>query len=164
MTQQYSQKYTVVCFFEPQEASYNYAAADWPLHVTMLDTFKTDWELTTLCKALGDVAVETAPFSAIPTEKALLGEDKDVPVKLLQIEGPMSALHNKLMGLADKGSFVFNTPEFVGSGFLPHATNQDDGQVEIGQEYQLKSLSLIDMFPDEDHTRREVVESFDFKS
>jgi hypothetical protein len=164
MTQQYSQKYTVVCFFDPQEKSHNFAATDWPLHITILDTFKTEWEIATLCKALEDVATETLPFDATPTEKALLGENKDVPVKLLQIKGPLSTLHNKLMKLADTGSFVFNTPAFVGSGFLPHATDQSNGQVEIGKPYQLRSISLIDMFPAKNHMRRVVVESFNFKN
>ena len=164
MTQQYSQKYTVVCFFNPQESSDNFAATDWPLHVTMLDTFKTTWELATLCKALEGVAAKTIPFDAVATEKALLGENKDVPVKLLHTEGPMSTLHNRLMELVDIGSFVFNTPEFVGSGFLPHATDQDGDQVEFGRSYRLGSISLVDMFPSEDHTRREIVDSFDFKN
>ena len=162
MKEQYSQKYTVVCFFNPQETSNNFPASEWPLHVTVLDTFKTEWQLSTLSKALGEVAATIAPFDTVPIQKAMLGKDKNVPVKLLQIRGAISTLHSKLMNLVDKGSFIFNTPEFVGSGFLPHATDQEDSQVEVGKPYRLGSISLVDMFPNNDHTRREVVGTFSF--
>ena len=163
MTQQYSQKYTVVCFFEPQATSTNFSALDWPLHITMLDTFKTKWPISILCDALNKVAASIAPFDTVPTQKVMLGENRDVPVKLMRLEGALTALHSALLGLVAEGSFVFNTPEFVGKGFLPHATDQDDNQVEIGKPYRMGGISLIDMFPDNDHMRREVVDSFSFK-
>jgi hypothetical protein len=163
MTQQYSQKYTVVCFFEPQDKFSKFAASDWPLHVTILDTFKTAWGLSALSKELGDVVREITPLNTLPTEKALLGETKHISVKLLKLAGPMSALHDKLMTLVDKGDLVFNSPEFVGDGFLPHATDQGDDKVDVGQEYQLNSISLVDMFPDEDYLQRRVVDTYDFK-
>lgn len=163
MPQQYSQKYTVVCFFEPQEKSSDFPASDWPLHVTILDTFKTAWQLVTLSKALGEIATTVSPFDTIATQEAMLGEGKDVPVKLLQLEGGMSALHSRLMSLVDEGSFVFNTPEFVGTGFLPHTSDQENNQIEVGKTYRLGSISLIDMFPNNDHLQREVVDTYSFK-
>ena len=153
----------MVCFFEPQKKYSNFSASDWPLHVTILDTFKTDWQLNMLSKTLEDVAATTSSFDAIPTEEAMLGEDKNVPVKLLRLEGDMLALHSKLMRFVDGGTFIFNTPEFVGDGFLPHATDQDDKKVEVGKTYRLLSISLVDMFPGNDHTRREVIDTFNFK-
>ena len=163
MIQQYSQKYTVVCFFELQEKASNFSASEWPLHVTILDTFKTEWPLPTLCNELRRAALTVTPFNTIPTEEVMLGENQDVSVKLLKSEGGMSALHTTLMELANEGSFVFNTPEFVGNGFLPHATNEIDGQVEVGQLYPLDGISLVDMFPNGDHRRREVVNTFVFE-
>ena len=154
----------MVCFFEPQEKLSNFSGLDWPLHVTILDTFKTKWQLDRLCRQLGEVAANMTPFNAVPTQKAMLGEKKDVAVKLLQLEGGMSTLHAKLMEVVEEGSFVFNTPDFVGDGFLPHATDQDDGQVEVGQSYQLDNFSLVDMLPDNNHVRREIVDTFTFKS
>ncbi len=105
-----------------------------------IDTFKTKWELSASNNALRDAALGITPFNTLATEEALLGENKNVPVKPLKLAGPMSALHAKLMTLVDKGDFVFNTPEFVGSGFLPHATDQENDKIEIGQEYQLDSV------------------------
>ncbi len=162
MSQQYSQKYTVVCFLDPQDKLTNFSSLDWPLHVTILDTFKTNWQLSELCQALRDVAAKTASFDTVPIQSALLGEHNDVPVKLLPLDEPMSTLHYALLGLVDGGSFVFNTPEFVGSGFLPHVTDQRTSQVSVGESYDLTGISLVDMFPDNDHTRREIVETFNF--
>lgn len=163
MTQQYSQKYTVVCFFEPQATASNFSASEWPLHVTLLDTFRTDWPLSKLGDQLRRAALSIASFETIPTTAALLGENKDVPVKLLPLDGGLSTLHARLMELADAGSFVFNTPDFVGKGFLPHASDQADNKVEIGTAYGLVSISLVDMFPDNNHLRRAVVDTYNFK-
>lgn len=163
MIQQYSQKYTIVCFFELQEKASNFSASEWPLHVTILDIFKTEWPLSMLCNELRRAALTVVPFDTIPTGDVMLGGNKNVSVKLLKSEGGMSALHTTLMGLANEGSFVYNTPEFVGNGFLPHVTNEIDSQIEVGQLYPLDGISLIDMFPNDDHRRREVVNTFAFK-
>lgn len=162
MTQKYTQKYTVVCFFDAQNAPTNFSALDWPLHVTMLDTFKTDWPLATLQQKLKTLVQATPPFDVQPTKQAMLGPNKDVAVKLLSPEGGISAFHAALMELAREGSFTFNSPEFVGEGFLPHATGQKDGHVDVGQTYRLTSASLIDMFPGGDHMQRSIVETFPF--
>ena len=163
MAQRYSQKYTVVCLFHPEAKFTNFSADNWPLHVTILDTFKTEWQLNALCNALEKVAADIAPFEAVPIRKELLGEAKDVPVKLLRLDEPMSVLHNELMKLVTPGTFVFNTPEFVGNGFLPHATDHVDNHIEISKLYRLENISLVDMFPAKDHMRREVVDTFSFE-
>jgi hypothetical protein len=158
---EYSQKYTIVCFFE-EKPKVSFPALEWPLHVTILDTFKTEWPLDTLTRALEEVALTIAPFHTLPTQIALLGEDKNVSVKLLQLNSDMLALHNKLLSLVNDGAFIFNTPEFVDKGFLPHATDQKDGIVQLGQKYLLKSVSLVDMFPNGDHMGRTILSTFDF--
>ena len=163
MTQLYSQKYTVVCFFEVQEKYYEFYETNWPLHITILDTFNTQWPLDKLREELGKIADETIIFDALPDHKSMLGEDKDVPVMVLVRDEAMSALHDDLMRLEHDGSFVFNTPEFVGNGFLPHATDQDNGTIKVSKLYPLTSISLVDMFPSNDHTRRRVIETFVFK-
>lgn len=164
MRQQYSQKYTVVCFFKPQETFSNFSASEWPMHVTILDMFKTEWQLNRLCNELSAVAKTIVPFDTMPIEKVMLGEDKSIPVRLLQREGAILALRHRLMSLVDKGLFIFNTLEFVGEGFLPHATDQENYQVEIGRSYRLENISLVDMFPDDDYTRRRVIGTFNFNN
>jgi hypothetical protein len=129
----------------------------------MLDTFKTNWPLNTLVHAIRELALTTTAFEISPTEEVLLGVNKDVPVKLLKLDNSILALHNKLLELSAKGSFVFNTPEFVGYGFLPHATDQKNDAVQIGQKYRLDSISLIDMFPDGDFMRRSIIDTFTLK-
>ena len=159
----YTQKYTIVCFFSAQDAAPNFPSSDWPLHVTVLGTFKTDWPIDKLARELEKLASTVAAFDVTPTEQAMLGPDKDVPVKLLRLDGGILALHNKLLELSDDGSFVYNTPEFVGQGFLPHATDQKDDSVKIGQKYRLSSISLVDMFPSGDHMRRVIIDTFALK-
>lgn len=78
MPQKYSQKYTVVCFFAAQDPTNSFHASDWPLHVTILDTFKTDWPVARLTNELEKLASATAAFDVLPTKQAMLGPDKDV--------------------------------------------------------------------------------------
>jgi hypothetical protein len=163
MTEQYFQKYTVVCFFEHQEKSHSFESSDWPLHVTVLDTFSTRWQAYELSRALANVAASVANFEVVPHQSTLLGENKDVSVKLLQQVNYMAALHNKLLKLVDKGLIIFNTPAYIGNGFLPHVTDRKDNELKLGHAYLLDSISLIDMFPGKDYRQREVVDTFWFK-
>lgn len=163
MPQTYTQKYTVVCFFNVQPVGLNFPASDWPLHVTILDTFKTEWHLDTLTSELAKSASGIAPIDVTPTEQTMLGPDRDVPVKLLRLDQSILSLHNKLLELSNKGEFIYNTPEFVGTGFLPHVTDPKASNVQIGQGYHLDSISLVDMFPGGDHMRREVIGTFTLK-
>jgi hypothetical protein len=158
---QYFQKYTVVCFFGANPRTH-FSALDWPLHVTILDTFKTDWPLSALTQALEKTAQDTKSIDVTPTKQALLGPDKDVPVKLLRLDD-LLALHSKLLEVSRAGSFVYNSPEFVGPGFLPHATDQKDSQVYISKTYHLANISLVDMFPNNDHMQRAIIATFNLK-
>lgn len=150
MTQRYSQKYTLIYFLE-LNPGLNFLATEWPLHVTMLDTFKTDWLADKLASALKHLAQATKPFTTLVTKSDMFGENKDEPVKLLASSGDNLRLHHDLLELSDKVSFVFNTLEFVGDRFSPHITNQRSSNVEIGKSYQLSTVSLVDMFPNNDH-------------
>ncbi len=156
MTAQYSQKYTVICFLE-HNPGLNFPATEWPLHITLLDTFKTDWQVDKLASALGDLAEATRPFTTLVTNSVMLGENKDEPVKLLASSKDILRLHHGLLLLGDKASLVFNTPEFVGNGFLPHITDQRCSNVEIGKSYQFSTISLVDMFPNSDHLQRKIL-------
>jgi hypothetical protein len=158
--QRYTQKYTIACFFAAQELGTNFSALEWPLHITIIDTFKTDWPVATLIRAVQEVATATKAVDVLPVEQAFLGPDKDVPVKLIQPNEALVGLHYKLLALGPDGSFVFNTPEFVGKGFLPHATDQKDATVQLGQTYHLTTISLVDMFPSGDYMLREVLGTF----
>ncbi len=161
MSQIYSQKYTIVCFFLENHKT-EFPATDWPLHVTMLDTFKTDWSLDELYCAINDKALATKPFETLVTKTTMLGENKDVTVKLLQLGGGLLDLHAELLSLADEGRFIFNTPEYIGDGFLPHATDQKNSEVVIGRKYLLNNMSLVDMFPDGNHLHRKILNNFAF--
>jgi hypothetical protein len=156
---QLTQKYTIVCFLEPENAPANFSAVDWPLHVTMLDTFKTSWAVEELSRAIRETVSNIASFNIKPVKQAMLGPNKDVPVKLLKQDESILNLHSRLLALSEEGSFVFNTPDFVGDGFLPHVTDQRDGQVEVGEIYPVTTVSLVDMFPNGDGHQRRLIKT-----
>ncbi|GEM_PF-4640745 len=39
----FTQKYTIVQFFDDIAEGYKYSSDDWPLHSTVVDTFAIDW-------------------------------------------------------------------------------------------------------------------------
>lgn len=163
MAPTYTQKYTIVCFLDLKTAPITFSALDWPPHVTMLDTFKTEWPVKNLSRAIEQVAQCNTAFNIRATEQAMLGPDKDVPVKLLLPDAAIIGLHRKLLALSDEGSFIFNTPEFVGKGFLPHVTDQKASRMLIGKSYSITSVTLVDMFPDDDYMKRAIIKTFALK-
>ena len=157
-------KYTIVGFVGSRPPAPNFSEHDWPLHVTLLDTFASTWNQEELIDQIRWFAFNSAQFNLLPEKKGLLGPNKDVPVKLLKIDQNLRRLHDRLFLLGKAGNFVYNTPEFVSSGFVPHITDEKTEQASLERKYLLKSVSLVDMMPDSDMTSRSIVGTFELST
>jgi len=155
-----SQKYVIAHFFEPQTPSVIFPAQEWPLHVTLLPNFTIKWPLDVLIQKIDELTVATVPFDIKPEGQAAFGPKEDVPVTLIYPGNAIMELHNALMALSDDASFVYDTPQFIGKGFRPHATVQYKNSLQIGQTYHLDNLSLVNMFPNNDINGRVVIDTF----
>lgn len=87
------------------------------------------------------------------------GKDKTVHVKLLEHTDTLQALHELIVDVLEKYEVQFNTPEHIRQGFKPHSTVQKTGQARTGDIVDFDTLTLIDMFPDENPYRRRVLQT-----
>jgi 2'-5' RNA ligase len=133
---------------------------DWPLHITLADTFAIERQPTDIDSKLATFASERKSFSVSALGDSVLGS---TPVVLLGNTKSLVRLHGELITLLEENGAVFNNPEFTKTGFIAHSSIQQNGRLQIGDEACIDSISLIDMFPNEDWQQRRVLATFKFK-
>lgn len=156
----YSQKYCLVAFYQPQAIGTEFSMTEWPLHVTLADVFAIDRADTSIDEKIRNVVESHNPFGIKVGEQTTLGI---TPVTLLDKTDALVDLHNRLVDLLEQNGATFNTPEFTRAGFLPHCTIQTTGQLQKGDIFTVRELSLIDMFVDNDWQRRKVLNTFELR-
>lgn len=132
---------------------------DWPLHLTVADVFSLYKENTKIVSKFEELLSGVKPIKLTSEKESLLGT---APVILFKHSHDIYRLHIKLVDLLVDNGAVFNSPEFTRAGFIAHSTIQHKNRLELDKEYLLDSLSLVDMFPDEDWEKRRVINTFPF--
>ncbi len=155
----YSQKYTLVAFLKPLEVGAEFHMADWPLHITLADVFAIDLS-PSLEQQLTELLASQPPVKLSVGEDATLGTTN---VALVNKTSELQTLHEAIVDVLERNGVIFNTPEFTRSGFLPHSTIQKSGRLHAGDEFQITSVSLVDMFPKGDWQQRKVLHNFILK-
>lgn len=155
-----SQKYVVVSFLEPQRVDYNFSAKEWPPHITLLPLFIIGKSVEELKTKLKGLASGIEPFEVTTEGQTLFGVNKDVPVVLLRLDNKITELHDKLVKMSHDVVTTYDTPEFVNKSYKPHITIQEYHIPSTGQTYQIKNVSLIDMYPNNDINRREIIATY----
>ena len=155
----YSQKYTLVTFLKPIEVGTEFAMADWRPHVTIADVFAIELD-TAIKQSLADLLAQQSPIMLSVGEDVTLGTTK---VVLINKNGELQSLHNKVVDLLELNGAKFNTPKFTRKGFLPHSTIQKSGRLDVGEEFEITLISLVDMFPNGNWLQRKVLNNFNLK-
>lgn len=155
----YSQKYTLVYFISPIRTGTEFHMTDWPLHTTLADVFAIDRHATDIDKKLAALATRTHAVQVAATDSSTLGT---APVALLEKSVSLLQLHDSIVSLLEENEATFNSPEFIKDGFLPHSTIQKSGRLQVGEVVTINSISLIDMFPNDDWQQRKVLATFKF--
>ena len=155
----FTQKYTLVKFFDPIEEGCEFPSSNWPLHSTIIDTFAIDWVADEMAANLADVLASYSVVNSEAKDDQYFGEDGQVCVTLLDRTDSLVNLHRNVLAVLESGGLVLNDPQFAYDGFLPHATVQKSGRLNKGDAIQLAALSIVDMFPDEDPYKRKVLKT-----
>ena len=159
MTQQFTQKYTIVQFFDDIDEGYEYASDSWPLHSTIVDTFAIDWSVNEMIERLKNILENHAIANSEAEDDRFFGENGQVQVVLLNRSNSLVELHQDVLSTLEEGGLKLNDPQFARDGFLPHATVQKHARLNKGDRVQFTALSIIDMFPDEDPYKRKVLKT-----
>lgn len=158
----FTQKYTIVQLIEDLPDGYEYSMKDWPLHVTLADVFAIDGVWTDLLKDLERRFKSQATFFSDLVANDLFGEYRSIKVKLLRKTDELQKLHDNIIRVLERHDVAFNSPQYTKAGFKPHLTEQSNGSLHIGDIVELRSITLIDMFPNEDPYRRKVLGTIRF--
>ena len=155
-----SQKYVIVHFIKPVEPKYSFSHKKWPLHITLVPNFVISDSIEELTNNLDEVSHSIKPFGIQRGDDENFGPNGEVLVSLIKSEADILSLHSKLLAITK--SYEFDTPQYIGEGYRPHATKQTDNQLIYGESYLVNSITLVDMYPNNDIERREVVKTFFF--
>lgn len=156
---EYSQKYCLVAFLEPVEPGARFSMTEWPLHITIADVFSVSLTAD-LDSDLIDLVQKQPWLELVAGQAGNLGEARVVFVNKTD---DFQNFHTKIVGLLDQAGAKFNNPEFTLVGFLPHITINESVQPGQLGKIEVRSVSLIDMFPEGDWRQRKVLRSFDLK-
>ena len=156
---QFTQKYTLVQFFEDIEDGYEYSSNNWPLHSTVVDTFAIEWSVDDMIARLTELLSEQLIANLEAENDTFFGESGQVQVTLLRRTDSLMKLHLDVIALLEEGGLVLNDPQFARDGFLPHATVQKHSRLDKGDKVRFTALGIIDMFPNEDPYMRQVLKT-----
>ncbi|MFS8120553.1 MAG: 2'-5' RNA ligase family protein [Microcoleus sp.] len=156
---QFSQKYTIVQLLEDMSEGDEYAASGWPLHVTLADIFAIDWDESTLISRCFETFSKFKSVRATVGDEDWLGEDEQTHVTLLNMNAELFNLHIDIIKFLEQGNVRFNTPEFIEQGFKPHLTVRPNARLRKGRTVAFDVLTVIDMFPNNDPSRRKVLKT-----
>lgn len=154
---QFTQKYTIIQLFEDVPEGTQFPASSWPLHVTIADTFATDWDVPMMVEKLTPLLRSHAQATSVVEEDRFFGDEEQVQVALLKKTDDLVKLHHDVIGPLEQGGWKSNDPQFAKEGFLPHSTVQKHARLNKGDEVKFNALTVIDMFPNEDPYQRKVL-------
>lgn len=157
----FTQKYAIVQLLEDVPENTEYAAADWPLHVTITDVFAIDWGAPTMTEQLSQLLADQPKFMTAVKGGFCLG-DKGSHVMLLELNKGLKRLHFDVIAMLEPGNVRFNTPQYMKEGWLPHSTIQRHAGLQPSDTVAFNALTLIDMFPNQDGYRRKVIKTVSF--
>lgn len=153
-----SKKYCLVQSLEPLNTEQEFASENWPLHCTIAGVFALDWS-EKLRQELDEIISRHNSFQSIAMDEAWFGPDRSIEVRLLEMTSKLYGLHDDVVSFVERHGDKFKEPRFLRQDFHPHVTMQNN-KPENGESVLFHNLSLIDMSPNADRTRRRVIGSF----
>jgi len=158
----FTQKYTIISPLESIVEDQVFKSSNWPLHVTLADTFALPLLDNTIISQLGSVT-EGRNIKITGLETARFGKHREVEVMLLQPSEELVESHTNIIDILLANGATFSDPQYTKSGFIGHVTQQKDSSLKENETRDLTSIAIIDMFPNKDPNLRKVMKIINFK-
>jgi hypothetical protein len=143
---------------EEQQDGVAFAAGALPLHVTVVGRFSVAATPGAVLGVLRDVA-EELPCPLRMATDGLVGS-QDVPVLVIEDAAAAHALHDRLLTELRQLGAVVDTPRAAGPDWTPLGDGAARGEElaahAVDGALQLASLSLVELEPGGDPTRRRI--------
>ncbi len=158
--QKFTQKYTIITLIEPEEEGYEFDSSNWPLHVTIADTFSVECNTHELIDYLNKLSNRLRQVTAVAAGDKSFGSNGEVKVTILDMNSELIKLHSSVVNFLEEVGVVFNDPHYTKAGYRAHATIQPHMRLEKGDVVNFDHLALIDMFPDMNPHERKILKLF----
>ena len=158
----FSQKWAIIIPLTMHADGSEFLYTDFPLHITVAGVFAIDNNGDELETMLSELVKNIKPFEVAAEEEALLGEHKDIAVMKIRPAPKLMELHRLVYEELITRNAVFNAPYHQGHGYIPHSTHQKSGRLFAGDKVLVKSVSLIDLYPNSDGLMRKITKTIQF--
>jgi 2'-5' RNA ligase len=157
------QKYCIVHFVEPLPDGYEFVARNnWPLHITLASNFTLPYRDEEFINKLAEICSRFEPITVAIDGEAFFGKDQSVHVSLVAMTDELRTLHRSIVEILEASGAVFDEPQYHLDGYRAHATIQVNSRLNSGDSVIIDSATLVDMFPNEDISRRKLLKTISF--
>lgn len=154
------QKYCLVKLLEKLDEGAEFTAINyWPLHITLASNFIVDWESTDLFNKLSDVLSNINPVSVSAGEDEFFGGERKIQVTVLDMNEELMSLHKQIIKTLKEAGAIFDEPQYNENGYRAHATAQKSHRLNKGDNVLIDEVTIVDMFPNQDITRRKILKT-----
>ncbi len=135
-------RYGIATVFEDLPDGYEFMEANTPLHLTHVDVCEVDLKPLEFVKRLRQHLSNSQSFEVMPTEDALFGPEKDIPVTLIDLNPELKAFHARLMDFLRLQGAVLDNPQFHYGLYSPHVSIYGQRRVPLDQPIIIKNVSV----------------------
>jgi hypothetical protein len=89
----------------------------------------------------------------------MFGSEQNIAVMLIKETPELMNLYETIHAWLVHSSTRFDTPEYEATGYLPHSTFQNTGSLIPGEKRLVRSISIVDLFPNNDGHRRKIAKT-----
>ncbi|OGL30528.1 hypothetical protein A3F37_01500 [Candidatus Saccharibacteria bacterium RIFCSPHIGHO2_12_FULL_41_12] len=161
--EKFTQKWAIIVLFENVTEGFRFYYTSSPLHLTLAGVFKIDHDGVWMSNQLASLLSDQSRFLIVAHKKAMFDKNKEVAVMKIKKTDELMELYQKIYNWLEKSEAIYNEPQYQGEGYLPHSTFQKSGKLQAGQKVWVKSVSIIDLFPDGDGYQRKIFKTIDLK-
>lgn len=161
--EEFTQKWAIISLLESIEESAEFYYTDTPLHVTLAGVFKIDKDCDWLANELSKLLARQKPIEIQAKEKAMFGPSQDVAVMKIAENPVLINLHRAIHEWLESSNAVYNEPGYQGDGYIPHSTFQKRSLLTEGEKILIRSVSLIDLYPNQNGYQRKILKTIELR-
>ena len=112
-----------------------------PLHCTIMHWFRVDLTPEQVMEVAALALEGLDSVELVSDAFALFGRSRDIPVHSIVASEALMTLHTKLFAALNGVGVEYAEPEYVGNGYRPHSTTQEERSFPVGSRHILLKRS-----------------------
>lgn len=154
--EEFTQKWAIIALLDDTKEGSVFHFTEFPMHITIAGVFDTDQNGRQLADQLSKLLRDQRSFTVEAGPKDMFGPNKDVPVMRTNDSIELMTLYQKIHTWLTSLGATYLQPQYQGEGYLPHSTIQKSGALREGEHRLIQSVSLVDLYPNNDGRQRKI--------